>query len=281
MKHSPLRQSLIKALTLKGCTEKTIESYVYSVRQLSAWTKKSPDIVTDDEIRAFFEDCVLNRKLSPSTCRLFLNGIVFFYKQVLSRSLIHLELQLPKGQQKIPELLSPSEVKSIITAAPRPKYCTALKVCYGCGLRVSELVALRVRDIDSEMHTLHIHQGKGQKDRLVRISDSLLMILRQHWQYYHPHDWLFFGCDLKESMSVGMMQKVWTRTKRAAGITKRGGIHSLRHAYATHSLSAGMSLPHLQEQLGHKNINTTQRYLHWIPFSDNHQYDLLFDMVQH
>lgn len=279
MKHSPLRQSLIKTLSLKGCTQRTIDSYVYAVRQLAAWTKKPPDKLSDDEIRRFFEDCVLTRQLSSSTCRLFLNGIVFFYKHVLNRSLIHLQLQLPKSKQKIPELLSPSEVKRIIVSAPRPMYRTALTVCYGCGLRVSELVTLRVRDIDGEMLLLHIHQGKGQKDRLVRISDSLLMILRQHWQYYHPHDNLFFGRDLDDSLSVRTLQKVWKRTKQAVGITKQGGLHSLRHAYATHSLAAGMSLPHLQEQLGHKDIRTTQRYLHWLPLSNNHQHDLLTDLV--
>jgi len=279
MKHSPLRQSFVKVLTLKGYTARTIESYVYSVRQLAAWAMKSPEVLSDDDIRAFFEDCVLNRKLSASTCRLFLNGIVFFYKQVLNRSLKHLEIPLPKNQQKIPELLSPSEVKAIIMAAHRPKYGTALKVCYGCGLRVSELVRLRVRDINSEQRCLHIHQGKGQKDRLVSISDSLLTILRQHWQYYHPHEMLFFGGDLKAPLSARTMQKVWSTTKRTAGITKRGGIHSLRHAYATHSLAAGMSLPHLQAQLGHKDIKTTQRYLHWCPLSDNQQHDLLTDLV--
>jgi integrase len=140
-----------------------------------------------------------------------------------------------------------------------------LTVCYGCGLRVSELLNLKVRDIDGERRLLRIDQGKGAKDRLVEIPATLLLQLRRYWQLFRPYEWLFPGRDPTTALAVTSAQKCFTVSKCKAGVDKVGGIHSLRHAYATHQLVAGMPITQLQHQMGHKDIRTTLRYVHWLP----------------
>ncbi|MCB1763872.1 MAG: tyrosine-type recombinase/integrase, partial [Gammaproteobacteria bacterium] len=140
-----------------------------------------------------------------------------------------------------------------------------LTLCYGCGLRLNELVHLQVSDIDGERCLLRIDQGKGHKDRLVEMSATLLVQLRDYWRALRPLQWLFPGRDSGMPLCANTPQKYYTEAKRQAGVVKTGGIHALRHAYATHSLAAGMPITHLQHQLGHRDIRTTMRYLHWVP----------------
>jgi integrase len=139
-----------------------------------------------------------------------------------------------------------------------------LTVCYGCGLRLSEVLGLRVADIDGERKLLRITQGKGAKDRLVPLSPTLLEALRTYWRLYRPDDWLFAG-RAGEPLSPTVLQKAFTQAKRAAGVSTPGGIHGLRHAYATHQLAAGLPVERLQRLLGHASIATTLRYVHWLP----------------
>lgn len=139
-----------------------------------------------------------------------------------------------------------------------------LTVCYGCGLRLSEVLALRVKDIDGERRLLRIEQGKGAKDRLVPLSPTLLAELRAYWRRYRPDDWLFTGRTGTPLLPTSL-QKAFTDAKRRAGVTTVGGIHGLRHAYATHPLAGGLSVERLQRLMGHRNIQTTLRYVHWLP----------------
>ncbi len=195
---------------------------------------------------------------------LALNAIVFLYKRVLERP-FEADIHIPKRPQLIPELLTRKEVAAILAACVNRKHRMLLTVCYGCGLRVSELLHLKVRDIDGERRLLRIDQGKGAKDRLVEIPQSLLLQLRVYWQQFRPFEWLFAGRELTTALGVTSAQKCFKAAKCKAGVDKVGGIHSLRHAYATHQLAAGMPLAKLQHQLGHKDIRTTLPYLHWVP----------------
>ena len=172
--------------------------------------------------------------------------------------------QMPKKAQRIPELLTKAEVAAIISACTNEKHRTLLMTCYGCGLRLSELVSLKVRHIDGERHLLRIDQGKGAKDRLVLLSDSVLQRLRRYWKQYRPVEWLFRGQQPTQPLGISSAQYVFKTAKHQVDIEKVGGIHSLRHAYATHQLAAGMSIHILQRQLGHTTIQTTTRYLHWL-----------------
>jgi site-specific recombinase XerD len=164
---TPLRKQMIEAMQLRGFSPRTHESYLYAVTKLATYYHQSPDRLSPTQIQTFFKHLALERKLSPASCRLYLNAVRFFYVKVLGRKDFELSWVVPKRQQRIPELLTRNEVAQILKSCINPKYRMLLEVCYGCGLRVSELVALRVGDIDGERKLLRIEQGKGAKDRLI------------------------------------------------------------------------------------------------------------------
>lgn len=261
---TPLRQAMIEAMTQRGFSIRTHRSYLSAVEGLAKYYHRSPDRLTTDEIQGYFVYLVQDRQLAPASCRLALNGVVFLYRQVLHQTFTF-QIQIPKRPERLPELLTHKEVDALLTACVNHKHRMMLTTCYGCGLRVSELVHLRVRDIDSERLLLRIDQGKGKKDRLVEMPPTLLDLLRDYWRVFRPFDWLFTGRDPTQAISVASAQRSYTVAKRKTAVDKLGGIHGLRHAYATHQLAAGMPLVKLQHQLGHKDIRTTMRYLHWVP----------------
>ena len=188
------------------------------------------------------------------------------------------ELNLPKRPQHIPELLNRKEVHAIVENPKNLKHQTLLMTCYGCGLRLSELVHIKVRDLDGERQLLRIEQGKGAKDRLVPLPPALHQQLRLYWRRMHPDPWLFPGQNPKNCLTPSTPQRVFQAAKAKAGITKRGGIHSLRHAYATHSLEAGMSVQQLQHHLGHRDIHSTLHYVHWSADHSQPEIDLLSEV---
>jgi integrase/recombinase XerD len=262
---TPLRQKMIDAMLVRGFAERTQRSYLDAVTKLAMHYHRCPSRISKDDIQAFFLYLVKERRLAPASCRLYLNAIRFLYVNVLDKDDLIFRFDLPKRKQRIPELLTRDEVGAILNATTNLKWRTLLALCYGCGLRVSELAVLRVADIDSERHLLRVVQGKGHKDRSVIISASLLDHLRHYWRMFHPSQWLFYSTNVTQSYSISSIQRAFTHAKRTAGITKVGGIHSLRHAYATHQLAAGMPIHILKQQLGHKDIHTTLRYVHWVP----------------
>jgi len=262
---TPLRQKMIDAMQVRGFSVRTHRSYLDAVSRLAKYYQRSPDQLTGEELQAFFLYLTKDCGLSGASCRLYLNAIRFFYLQVLGRDSFGVTLAVPKRAQRIPELLTRGEVGRLLSACRNLKHRMALTTCYGCGLRVSELVALKVRHIDGERHLLRVEQGKGAKDRNVVVSDTLLQCLRRYWQVMRPPEWLFPGREMTTSLSITSVQKAFTAAKRRAGIDKVGGIHALRHAYATHQLEAGMPVHQLQRLLGHQDIHSTLRYVHWIP----------------
>jgi site-specific recombinase XerD len=235
----------------------------------------SPDKLTQPEIQDWFLYLVKERKLSPATCHQYLNAVRFFYLQVLRWAELQLVLTVPKCKQRIPDLLSPGEVRLLLENAEHPKYRMMFTVCYACGLRVSELVALQVMHIHREQMYLQVVQGKGAKDRNIPISATLLALLSDYWRSFHPAVYLFTGRNPDAPISLTSVQKYYTQTKARAAITKVGGIHSLRHAFASHQLAAGMPIHHLKELLGHTDLKSTERYLHWCPQTASVHYDLL------
>jgi integrase len=264
MTMTPLRQRMITAMQMHGYSPRTHQSYLAAVRDLAKFTRRSPDLLTPADLRRYFEHLVTERKLAPATVRLNYNGIRFFYLEVLSWPAVDLEVTLPKRPQRIPELLTRGEVAAILAACPGERDRTMMALAYGCGLRLSEVVAVRVQDIDGERRLLRVHQGKGAKDRLLPLSPTLLERLRAFWRRYHPRDWLFPGRGIGP-ISQTTLQKAFTAAKRRAGVSKVGGIHGLRHAFATHQLAAGLQVERLQRLMGHTSIQTTLRYVHWMP----------------
>ena len=262
---TPLRQKLLDAVLQRGYSMNTYDSYSVAVRQLIKFYRRPPDQISLCELQPFFDYLVKERKLAPGSCQGYLAGIQFFYEKVMGWPSFEVPIIVPKKPQRIPELLKRTEVASIIDQLINIKHRTLLQTCYGCGLRVSELVSIKVRHIDSERHLLRVEQGKGAKDRAVILSDALLLALRIYWQHYRPEHWLFEGQRSDRHLTGSSMQRVFTAAKRKASIEKVGGIHSLRHAYATHQLEAGMHIHKLQHQLGHRSIHSTSRYVHWVP----------------
>lgn len=262
---TPLPAQMIKAMQVRGFSIRTHESYLAAVTDLARYFHRAPDQLGIDDLRRYFEYLATERGLSGATCRLFLNGIRFLYWQVLGWSAFDVAIPMLKKAQRIPELLTRAEVGRLLNACTHPKHRMMLTLCYGCGLRLSERVSLRVRDIDGERRLLRVEQGKGAKDRLVPLSETLLEQLRTYWRLFRPREWLFPGRIPGEHLAETCVQKAFTQAKARAGITKIGGIHSLRHAFATHQLEAGLPVHRLQRLLGHQDIHSTLRYGHWVP----------------
>jgi site-specific recombinase XerD len=258
---------MIEAMRQRGFAVRTHKAYLGAVTDLARYYHRSPDRLSAEEVKGYIRSLAVDRELSGSTCRQYFHAVRFFYQQVLGLSEFDITVALPKLAQRIPELLTRAEVAAILAATHNPKHRMLLLMCYGCGLRVSELVAIRVRrDIDGERKLLRIEQGKGAKDRLVPIGETLLEQLREYWRCYRPRAWLFErNRHPAVALRVATCQRVFQAAKAATDIEKIGGIHSLRHAYATHQLEAGLPIQDLQHYLGHRSIQSTMRYLHWIP----------------
>lgn len=263
---TPLRHQMIEAMSLRGFSPRTHESYLCAVTQLAGYYHRSPDRLTLAELQVYFKYLTLERKLSPATCRLYLNAVRFFYLKVLGWQHFDVPLIVPKRPQKIPELLNRDEVARILQATLNDRHRMLLSLCYGCGLRVSELIVVQIRDIDGERQVLRVEQGKGARDRYVLLAPTLLSALRDYWHRQRPAHWLFPTPQHPERhIALSSAQRAFLAAKRRAGIDKRGGIHALRHAYATHQLEQGLPVHQLQHLLGHRNLQSTLRYVHWVP----------------
>ncbi len=273
-----LRQQMIDAMRQRGYSVRTHQAYLAAVTDLARYCHRSPDRLSVEEVKDYFRHLAVERSLSGSTCRQHLHATRFFYAQVLGWKDFDFSVALPKRPQRIPELLTRAEVARILGACANLKHRMLLATCYGCGLRVSELIAIRLRDIDGERQLLRVEQGEGSKDRLVPMGTVLLQELRAYCRRYRSRIWLFaHDSQPHQPLGISTCQKVFHRAKTKAGIEKVGGIHSLRHAYATHQLQGGLPLPDLQHYLGHTSIRTTMGYLHWIANyrGDKGQLDLI------
>ncbi|HAW92362.1 MULTISPECIES: tyrosine-type recombinase/integrase [unclassified Arsukibacterium] len=276
---TPLRQAMIDECRLRGLAKRTEETYLYAVEQLSRHYHQRPDTITEAQLEQYFRYLTLEKQLARSTIHLRLNGICFFFKAVLHKE-VAITKPLSRRPVKAPVMLTPAEVHLVISLCPYKKHRFMLMTYYGTGLRLMELINTKVADIDGQRSTLRVLAGKGNKDRYVILTPAVLNLLREYWQLYRPHDYLFYsGHGMDKPMSSSSISKPFKDAVRAAGVSSRCSIHSLRHAYATHQLVAGMPLYELQNQLGHTDIKTTQRYLHWLPEMGSGARDLLAGWV--
>lgn len=256
---SKLRQQMIRELELHRKRPNTVKAYVKSVEQLAKFYNRSPDEISVEEVRDFMRDLIVVRKLASSTCDVRLAGIKFFYQEVLKQPF---DVRVKsKRSGKLPQPLSRNEVSKVIGAVSNHKHRTMLMTKYATGVRVSELVNLRVTDIRSERMLTFVQEGKGGKQRYTLLSPKLLHTLRQYWLQYRPGEWLF-PSPHGGPLNKGTIQGVFTKAREKAQIQHADGIHSLRHSFATHLLEAGVDLVTIQRLLGHKNLSTTAKYLH-------------------
>jgi len=188
---TPLRKKMIMAMRQRGFSPRTHKSYLAAVTGLARYFRRSPERIAASELQTFFDYLVHERNLAPASCRVYLNGVRFLYLKVLEWPSFDVELVVPRRAQRIPELLTRCDVGRILAACRNPKHRMLLELTYGCGLRVSEIVALRVRDIDGERGLLRVEQGKGAKDRMVTLPETLRDRLRGYWTLCRPEQWLF------------------------------------------------------------------------------------------
>jgi site-specific recombinase XerD len=259
---SELRTRMIRDMALRGFSPRTHETYIAAVVRLAKHYHRSPDQLTNEEVQAYLAHLIQERKLSWSTCSQAAHAFRFLYHVTLGHPRTDFHVPAPKQPQKLPEILSREEVWRLLAAPPHPRHRLLLTTVYAAGLRVSEAIALKVADIDADRMTIRIEQGKGAKDRYVALAARLLQDLRAYWKSAPPGVWLFANRQGTRPIDITVAQKIYTMAKLRAGIQKQGGIHALRHAFATHLLEAGTDLHTVQRLLGHRQISTTMRYFH-------------------
>jgi len=257
-----LRRRMDNDMVVRGMAAKTRAAYLGAVAGLARYYRRSPDQISADEVQAYLLELLQVRKRAWSTVNIAVHGMRFLYHVTLKHD--HVTFSIPAGRQpgKLPHILSTEDVRRILAATTNARHHAMLATTYAAGLRVSELVHLRVTDIDSARMTIRVEQGKGAKDRYTLLSVRLLDELRTYWRQARPPIWLFAARGTDQPADPSGIQRAYTAAKRRAGVTKRGGIHGLRHAFATHLLEAGVDVPTIQRLLGHRALSTTSRYFH-------------------
>jgi integrase/recombinase XerD len=265
---TPLRQRMIEAMQLRGLALRTQESYLAAVQQLALHYGKSPDLITEEELRQYFLFLCNEKRLAANTTNVALNGIKFFYTYTLQRPWPLRDLLRPPIPKKLPVVLAPEEVWRIVDHVRRSDYRVCLSLIYACGLRLLEGVQLQVSQIDSARMQLHIRSGKGNKDRAIPLPPRTLTLLRAHWRLHRNPTWLFPGTvptgerHASVPMEESGLQKAFRKAVQSAGVNKPATIHSLRHSWATHLLESGVSVRVLQLWMGHASPTTTAIYTH-------------------
>ena len=254
-----LRTQMIAEMRLRNFSPRTEESYVAAMVGLVKHYHRSPDQLTQDEIRCYLLH-LKERGLSPSSRNVAISGMKFFYHQILGWDEQKLFLPPRKGSWRLPEVLSPKEVERLLCANGKLRDRCLLMTAYATGVRLSELVRLKVSDIDSERMMVRVEQGKGKKDRYTILSQRLLEELRSYWKVHRSKSWLFPNAK-GGPLSIDYAQRIYNLAKLKAGLHKGKGIHTLRHCFATHLLEAGVDLVTIKTLLGHNSLHSTQRYL--------------------
>jgi site-specific recombinase XerD len=256
----PALQRFIDTIRLKGYSPNTENTYRNEFAQLLLLLGDvHVDTLTPERLRSYMLYCTTELKLSESHLHSRLNAIKFYFEKVLGREKFFADIPRPKKHSTLPKHISPRDVKKLFEATTNLKHNTMLKMCYGMGLRVSEIIGLKVTHVDSGNMQVHIVRGKGKKDRYVNLPESILAQLREYFKEYRPKEYLFEG-QYGGQYTTRSAQKVFKDAMKRAGINKEVGIHGLRHSYATHLMEAGTDIGHIQKLLGHEDIRTTLIY---------------------
>jgi site-specific recombinase XerD len=265
-----LKQRMIEDMQLRGFAEKTQDAYLRAVRQLAERCRKSPDQISEEELRQYFLYLKNVKGASRSTCTIALCGIKFFFQHTLGKEWPTFELVRPPKEKKLPVVLSVGEVQRVLSCVRLQHYRVCLSTIYACGLRLREGVHLRVIDIDGERMIIHVRKGKGAKDRYVPLPERVLKMLRRYWVMHRHPVWVFPArtrmgippAAATAPMEVSGVQRAFRAALKESGIQKHATVHTLRHSYATHLLEAGVSLRVIQANLGHSSPQTTSLYTH-------------------
>jgi len=262
---------MVEDMQLRGLSARTQEAYARAVCQLAQHYHRSPDQLSDEDLRQYFLYLANEKKIARPTATIALCGIKFFYEQTLKQPWPTLRFVRPPREWKLPVVLSRKEVRQILALVRIPVYQVCLKTIYACGLRLLEGTHLQVADIDSARMVLHIH-GKGKQDRFVPLPQSTLQLLRSHWRTHRSPLWLF-PAPTRHGLAHSLahdggpvtrssLQSAFRRALQRSSSNKRAHVHTLRHSYATHLLEANFNLRVIQDYLGHRSPGTTAIYTH-------------------
>lgn len=260
----------MRALQLAGMSERTCECYTRSVRQLVDFYGQTPDKISETQLQDYFLHRKNKSKWSAATLRICYSGIKFFFVNVLKREWHTLSMVHAKRERTLPSVLSLEETRLLLDSVTTPQNKAYLTTVYSCGLRLNEALHLQVKDIDKDRMRIHVHRGKGAKDRYVPLPLTTLMVLRNYWKH-HRNPVLIFpalgrggttGPISMTPMTKSTVQGALRRVVKQLGFKKKISVHTLRHSYATHLLEAGVNIRRIQQYLGHASLNTTMIYLH-------------------
>ena len=263
-----LRVRMIEDMQLRGLAERTQESYVGAVRQLAEYYGKSPEQISEEELRQYFLYLKNDKQYAASSSRVALCGIKFFYEQSINRDWPLLGFIKPPQASRLPVVLSREEVRRLLACLRRAHYRVCLSTIYSCGLRLQEGVGLQVSEIDSDRMMLHLRRGKGGKERVVPLPERTLDLLRAYWRGHRHPVWLFPRLKAgRLGVATGPMDasgvgRVFRAVLQESGIVKAATVHTVRHSWATHLLEAGVNLRLIQAWLGHNSLSTTAIYTH-------------------
>jgi site-specific recombinase XerD len=262
---SPLRQRMTEDMTIRGFTVGTQRGYLVAVENFTSFLGRAPDGATAEDLRRY-QLRMRSNGASATSMNTAVSALRFFFGVTLGRGDAQVGMTTVREPHRLPVVLSPEEVARLLDAAPGLKYRAALSVSYGAGLRASEVVSLKLADIDSERMAIRVEQGKGRKDRYAMLSEPLLHLLRAWWLAARERDvmlpggWLFPGQNPVNPLTTRQLRRAFDSAKVAADIDKRVSLHTLRHCFATHLLEQKVDIRVIQVLLGHSKLDTTARY---------------------
>jgi site-specific recombinase XerD len=255
-----LREAMQREMALSGFAPRTQKTYLAWMRRLIRHVGVAPGEISESQVREYLAS-LAQRGLSPSSINQAISAMAFFFRHVLARPW-QLQITYQRAPQRVPVVLSREEVARLLAAVPTLRERAGMEIAYGAGLRLNEVLNLKLTDVDGERMILRVDQGKGRKDRNVMLSPKLLETLRTYWRRARPRVWLFPGQGGKRHLHPTILQRAFKQAKVEARITKPVSFHSLRHTFATHLLESGVNVRTIQALLGHRSLGSTQRYVH-------------------
>jgi integrase/recombinase XerD len=255
-----MREAMLREMALRGFAPRTQQVYASWVARLVSKTRVLPEQLSEVQVRRYLAE-LSQAGLSASTLNQAISAVRFFFNAVLHREW-PVELRYQRAPQRVPVTMSGEEVGRLLAKVPGLRERAAMEIAYAAGLRLNEVLHLKVTDIDSEQMIVRVEQGKGKKDRNVMLSPALLETLRAYWRQSRPRVWLFPGQAGERPLHATVLQRAFQQAKQEARISKPVSFHSLRHSFATHLLESGVNVRTIQALLGHRSLATTQRYMH-------------------
>jgi integrase/recombinase XerD len=276
---SILRQRMTEDMRLRNFSPRTIKTYLEQVTRFAAYFNQKPERLGAEHVRLYQLYLIQEKGAASSSVNVASSALKFLYRVTLGRQDVVAKAPYAQREQKLPVVLSRDEVQRLLDAVRDPRYRVALMLAYSAGLRLSEILELRVEDIDSARMVLRVREGKGARDRYALLSPVMLERLRAYWKRYRPATSLFPGQGGDRPVSESTLQRACTRAAREAGLSKGVGVHTLRHSFATHLLESGTDIRVIQRLLGHSSISTTALYLH-VSATSLHQTTSPLDLLQ-